>query len=81
MIRKLLNSLSNRQPNSSKKSDIKDLGIAVVDRKFDPVLGGRVRYRGSIWPAFADREDVFEEKDVVRVLDIVGISLQVEKYC
>ena len=81
MLKKLLHNLFNNQLNIAEKSEIKDLGIAVVDRKFDPVLGGRVRYKGSIWPAYADHEDVLEEKDVVHVLGIAGISLQVEKYC
>lgn len=81
MLERLLSSLFKSQSDLARKSKLKDLGIAVVDRKFDPVLGGRVRYKGSIWPAFADHEDVFEEKDVVRVLGIVGISLKVEKFC
>ena len=81
MLKELLHDVFNGQLKISKKSEIKDLGVAVVDRKFDPILGGRVRYKGSIWPAFADQEDIFEEKDVVRVLSIVGISLKVEKYC
>lgn len=81
MIGKLLRKTLYSQPNVAEKTNSRGFDIAVVDRRFDPVLGGRVRYKGSIWPAFTDEEVFFEEKEVVRVLGIEGISLQVKKYC
>lgn len=72
-----------RYPTPPKNSNslANALGIGVVDRAFHPVLGGRVRFQGTTWPAFTEQADeIFREEDIVRVLKRVGISLKVEKH-
>jgi membrane protein implicated in regulation of membrane protease activity len=68
-------------PSKNSKKLVDALGIGIVDRAFHPVLGGRVRFQGTTWPAFTEQEgESFSEEDIVRVLKRVGISLKVEKY-
>ena len=81
MLKVLINQLNGGRSTAPHDLTQKGLGIAGVDKKFHPVLGGRVRYKGSFWPAFTDQDESFKEQDIVRVLGIIGISLQVEKYC
>ncbi|MEM9807384.1 MAG: NfeD family protein [Cyanobacteria bacterium P01_D01_bin.56] len=57
-----------------------ETGIGIVDEAIDPILGGRVRFQGSIWPAFSKQGCEFQEDDIVRVLGRNGIALEVEKY-
>lgn len=81
MLKVLISQLNGDRSTVPNDLDKKGLGIAIVDKKFHPVLGGRVRYKGSFWPAFTDQDEIFKEQDIVRVLGVIGISLQVEKYC
>lgn len=54
-------------------------GTAVVE---DPIEGsdkpGRVRFRGTFWPAECRPESILQKGDRVIVVDIVGITLIVQ---
>ena len=57
-----------------------ETGIGIIDKAIHPVLGGRVRFKGSIWPAFSKQDFDFDKDDVVRIIGRNGISLEIEKY-
>ena len=57
-----------------------EMGIGIIDKAIHPILGGRVRFQGSIWPAFSKQDFDFDENDVVRVVGRNGIALEIEKY-
>ncbi|MEC4984956.1 MAG: NfeD family protein [Oscillatoria sp. PMC 1068.18] len=53
-------------------------GKAVVDEEIRPEQKGRVRFRGSWWPALCEQEIIISSGEVVKVVGRCNITLLVE---
>lgn len=50
----------------------------IIDEEIQPLKPGRVKFRGSCWPARCDRAISLQPGESVRVIDVRNITLIVE---
>ncbi len=53
---------------------------AVVTRRIDPVMGGKVELHGTSWNAETDGDEPVEEGNPVEITGKHGLTLKVKKY-
>lgn len=55
-------------------------GVGFVEKTIQPLVGGRVRYQGSIWPARSADNSIIHEAEAVTIVGRELIQLVVTRY-